>query len=321
MSTAARVPETWELTGDDARKTLLGTGRRQLLQGRVRPAARGRRLQPLALARVRHVARARPGTHRARRLRAAFGDTAHRPRDRRARSRARFPGRPSQLLTDAVAQAQEGRRRTTATSRFFSVSSARSSPGRPRWVRSSAASTGSTGSSGTARPRRSTGARSCSRVCAGSGLALRVPPLRVRTAERHRPNGFLRTTWPWLRWPLGLLVATLALAALLRWSPRRRQPAWSWLLFGAGVCVAGWVARDAGARGRLSLSSSFGTTYGPLAGSSRSSSGRSSRRSRSSTGPPLPPSSRRCARASRSRANPRRRKSRPRDRGESSYAS
>ena len=30
VSTAARVPETWELTGDDARKTLLATGRGRL---------------------------------------------------------------------------------------------------------------------------------------------------------------------------------------------------------------------------------------------------------------------------------------------------
>ena len=31
MSTATRVPETWELTGDDARKTLLDTGRLRLV--------------------------------------------------------------------------------------------------------------------------------------------------------------------------------------------------------------------------------------------------------------------------------------------------
>lgn len=32
MSTAARVPETWELTGDDARETLAATGRMRLLK-------------------------------------------------------------------------------------------------------------------------------------------------------------------------------------------------------------------------------------------------------------------------------------------------
>ena len=32
MSTATPVPETWELTGDDARQLLLSTGRRHLLR-------------------------------------------------------------------------------------------------------------------------------------------------------------------------------------------------------------------------------------------------------------------------------------------------
>ena len=32
MSTATAVPETWELTGDDARETLLHTGRRALIR-------------------------------------------------------------------------------------------------------------------------------------------------------------------------------------------------------------------------------------------------------------------------------------------------
>ncbi len=42
MSTATRVPETWELTGDDARETLASTGRLRLLQDafvRLRHAA------------------------------------------------------------------------------------------------------------------------------------------------------------------------------------------------------------------------------------------------------------------------------------------
>jgi hypothetical protein len=32
MSTATKVPETWELTGDDARETLMRTGRQRLLR-------------------------------------------------------------------------------------------------------------------------------------------------------------------------------------------------------------------------------------------------------------------------------------------------
>ena len=45
MSTANLVPETWELTGDDAKETLDHTGRRPCSR-RVRTAASIRRLQP-----------------------------------------------------------------------------------------------------------------------------------------------------------------------------------------------------------------------------------------------------------------------------------
>ena len=44
------------------------------------------------------------------------------------------------------------------------------------------------------------------------------------------------------------------------------SPAWSWLAFGAALCVAGWVLVTLLLGAALSLSSSFGDTYGPLAG-------------------------------------------------------
>ena len=44
---------------------------------------------------------------------------------------------------------------------------------------------------------------------------------------------------PFVRWPVALVVAGVALAAMLRWAPKRRQPAWSWLMFGAAFCVIG----------------------------------------------------------------------------------
>ncbi len=72
--------------------------------------------------------------------------------------------------------------------------------------------------------------------------------------------------WDAVRWPLGVVVTTLAIAVLLDHSPRRRQPALSWLALGAGVAVVLTVA----ASGLLALyvrySGSFGTVYGPLAG-------------------------------------------------------
>ena len=55
MSNAARVPETWELTGDDARKALSGDGRAAARCATRRAPARGRRFQRLAVAGVRDL--------------------------------------------------------------------------------------------------------------------------------------------------------------------------------------------------------------------------------------------------------------------------
>ena len=80
MSTAARVPETFELTGDDARETLAHVGRGRLLRDAFQRMPRGRRLQPRALDRVPRQPRPRAVHDRARR---------HRERGRRARRWAR----------------------------------------------------------------------------------------------------------------------------------------------------------------------------------------------------------------------------------------
>ena len=99
MSAAARVPETWELTGDDARETLahrsLATAPR-----RVRAPARRRRVQPRAVARVRDVARARAG-HRSPSSESP-APSATRRRQRSSRPSATFPGPAGKVLTDAV---------------------------------------------------------------------------------------------------------------------------------------------------------------------------------------------------------------------------
>lgn len=73
-------------------------------------------------------------------------------------------------------------------------------------------------------------------------------------------------TWNVLRWPvgLGLLVATIAV--LLDHAPRRRQPALSWLALGAGIAVLLSGAATVGLALYVSLSGSFGSVYGPLAG-------------------------------------------------------
>ncbi|NYE38813.1 YihY family inner membrane protein [Nocardioides cavernae] len=72
--------------------------------------------------------------------------------------------------------------------------------------------------------------------------------------------------WDWGRWPLGLVALVVAIAVLFDHAPRRRQPALSWLALGSGVTVLGSMAAAAGLAAYVTLSGSFSSTYGPLAG-------------------------------------------------------
>jgi YihY family inner membrane protein len=83
-----------------------------------------------------------------------------------------------------------------------------------------------------------------------------------RTTASHGLN----SAWAVGRWPFGLGLIAVATTVLFRWSPRRCQPRLSWLAFGAGVSVVLWALATAGLGFFFRFSSSFGQTYGPLAG-------------------------------------------------------
>ncbi|MFI7386160.1 YihY/virulence factor BrkB family protein [Streptomyces sp. NPDC049813] len=70
--------------------------------------------------------------------------------------------------------------------------------------------------------------------------------------------------WTALRWPLGLVLALLSASAIFRRSPRRRQPGYTWLAFGAAVYLVLWSLLTWALSLYLSLSGSFDTVYGPL---------------------------------------------------------
>ena len=72
--------------------------------------------------------------------------------------------------------------------------------------------------------------------------------------------------WNVLRWPAGLAIVVFTIAVVLDHSPRRRQPALSWLALGAAVAVVLSMLSTAGLAAYVNLSASFGSTYGPLAG-------------------------------------------------------
>jgi YihY family inner membrane protein len=72
--------------------------------------------------------------------------------------------------------------------------------------------------------------------------------------------------WAVVRWPLGLLLSMGAIALLFKVCPRRHQPAWSWLAYGATAAVVLWVAVTAALGLFFRVNDSFGKIYGPLAG-------------------------------------------------------
>ncbi len=75
-----------------------------------------------------------------------------------------------------------------------------------------------------------------------------------------------RLAWNIARWPIGLVLLVVTIAVVLDHSPRRRQPALSWLALGSGIAVVLSMLAAAGLAAYVTLSGSFGSTYGPLAG-------------------------------------------------------
>jgi YihY family inner membrane protein len=67
-----------------------------------------------------------------------------------------------------------------------------------------------------------------------------------------------------LRWPLGLLLDLMAITAMFRWAPRRRQPAMSWMSVGAALALALWLVLTGLLAAFVATSGSFGAVYGPL---------------------------------------------------------
>ncbi len=264
MSTAARVPETWELTSDDARETLASTGRLRLLQD--------------AFVRLRHA----DGTSHSRSLAfvtslvlvqglivvvgvaAAFGssgvssvivDTI----------RSAAPGPAGDLLSGAVKQANKigahdrylalvlgliGTMITATTAmgqlerglnRIYGVERDRPVLEKYRIAFLLAISAGA--------------------VIASSFVLLAFGRQFGTSADRA-----VHVVWSIVRWPLGVGLLAVGLAILFRWSPRRHQPGRAWLAFGSVIAVGLWSISTLVFALLFRVSSSFGDTYGPLAG-------------------------------------------------------
>ena len=84
--------------------------------------------------------------------------------------------------------------------------------------------------------------------------------------EQYRWSETTLTWWQWGRWPLGLATLVFTIAVVFDHAPRRPQPALSWLALGSAVAVVLSMVAAAGLAAYVTLSGSFGSTYGPLAG-------------------------------------------------------
>jgi len=265
VSVASSVPETWELTGDDARETLLRTGRRQLLRDafvRLRAAdgfSHARSMAYLiALVLVEGVI-AMVGFASALGVRGP-GRAVVRTIEQVA------PGPMGRTVRDAVAQAD----RAGSSGRWFALAFG--------LIGALVVGTTLLGQMERALNRlygveqdRATVQKyghafllavTSGLLALGAFLAFAFGPAMGSAIADHAGA----TAWRVVRWPLGIVLVAAATALLFRWSPRRRQPAWSWLAWGSGIGVVLWSALTLGLGWFVQRSSSFGDAYGPLAG-------------------------------------------------------
>ncbi|GAA3020463.1 YihY/virulence factor BrkB family protein [Streptomyces fulvorobeus] len=107
-------------------------------------------------------------------------------------------------------------------------------------------------------------------VAAGLPLLLGFLVLVAGEAVGDSVVEALRWSPSWLAWwgvleiPVGTVCAGLASAVIFRWSPRRVQPGYTWLVFGSAVHLVLWVAATWLLAFYVAKSGSFGAVYGPL---------------------------------------------------------
>lgn len=263
MSTAAPVPETWELTGDDARKALAANGRLRLLRdafARFRSADGFSHARSLAFVTSLVLVQSLVVVVG---LAATFGGRGV-TRVVVEAVQGAAPGPAGQILTDAVAQANrvghEGRVLPLLVGLVGTLVTATTAMGQLE--------RGFNRVYGIEKDRPTVQKYGRALILALSiGTALAIAFLLLALGrDLQGGHSTLHDVWIVVRWPLGLVVAAAAMAALLRLAPRRRQPGRTWLAFAASVCVTGWTVVTLALGLAFHLSSQFGQTYGPLAG-------------------------------------------------------
>jgi YihY family inner membrane protein len=267
MSTATSVPETYELEGDDALRTLRRTGWGQLAKDsfqRFRAADGFSHSRALAFQVTLALLPAVIATvglataMQASRFRQLVVQTV----DRLA------PGPAGQLITEAVQQgAKSGARGGIAALVLGALAALGSAT-----LAMGQIERGANRLYGVERDRPTTQKywNAFLLACSAGVLVLLAFVLIVAGADIAKATGLsgvVRALWTLLRWPLSIALAVVAFAVLFREAPRRRQPSWSWLAVGSGVSVLLWFVFTGLLAFYLNASSgTFGRTYGPLTG-------------------------------------------------------
>lgn len=109
-------------------------------------------------------------------------------------------------------------------------------------------------------------------VTATAGVSMTVGLLLIVAGEPfgdaveqvYRWGDVGETVWDITRWPIGLAALVVAVTALFRYCPRRRQPGISWLAVGAAVTVLAWLVGSGLLALYVVLADNVDETYGPL---------------------------------------------------------
>jgi len=267
MSTATPVPETYELEGDDALRTLRLTGWGKLAKDsfqRFRAAdgfshARALAFQvTLALLPAVIATVGLATAVQASRFRQLVVQTV----DRLA------PGPAGQLITEAVEQGARSASRGGITALVLGALAALAST----TLAMGQIERGANRLYGVERDRPTAQKywNGFLLACSAGVLVLLAFVLIVAGADIARAtelSGVVGGLWTVLRWPLSIGFAVVAFAVLFREAPRRHQPSWSWLAVGSGMAVLLWFVFTGLLALYLSASAStMGNTYGPLTG-------------------------------------------------------
>jgi YihY family inner membrane protein len=74
------------------------------------------------------------------------------------------------------------------------------------------------------------------------------------------------TVWSWARWPAGVVLAAVGITLVYKIAPARRQPGLSWMAAGGALATLLWVAFSFLLALYLNLDSGVARTYGPVLG-------------------------------------------------------